>query len=120
MGAGFSAAGLAAICAGPRLVGPYVLHLFTAAYESLREAGRGGNQAALNCEIVRDMRIPVPPIAEQREIIDILHAELNRLEALSDEARHAMQLLAERRSSLVLAAVTGQIDVRELAPAEIA
>jgi type I restriction enzyme, S subunit len=62
-------------------------------------------------------RFPVPPLAEQREIVNFLSAETAKLDALADEAQKAIDLLQERRTALISAAVTGQIDVRKLAAA---
>jgi type I restriction enzyme S subunit len=50
---------------------------------------------------------------EQGHIIDCLHKETARLDALTTEATRAIALLKERRSALISAAVTGKIDVRE-------
>lgn len=41
-----------------------------------------------------------------------LSVEIGRLEALKVESERAIGLLRERRSALIAAAVTGQIDVR--------
>lgn len=38
-------------------------------YEVTRAVGRGGNQPALNGQKVRELMIPVPPVAEQDEIV---------------------------------------------------
>ena len=59
--------------------------------------------------------IPVPPVAEQDAIMRFLSDELTRFNALTAEARRAVDLLQERRTALISAAVTGQIDVRGLA-----
>jgi type I restriction enzyme S subunit len=49
-----------------------------------------------------------------------LDEESARFDKLINEARNAIALLQERRSALISAAVTGQIDVRGLAPKEAA
>jgi type I restriction enzyme S subunit len=103
---------LAAICPGSRIEGMYILYLLHAVYEWLREAGRGGNQAAMNCEILAALRIPLPPLTEQRVIVDFIEVETAKLDLLRAHAEHAVALLKERRSALIAAAVTGQIDVR--------
>jgi type I restriction enzyme S subunit len=53
---------------------------------------------------------------EQVTIAEFLAEETARLDALTDEARRAIDLLQERRSALISAAVTGQIDVRQEVP----
>lgn len=65
-------------------------------------------------ETMASLFIPLPPIEEQGEILNFLDAETARLDALAAEASRAIALLKERRSALIAAAVTGQIDVRSL------
>lgn len=104
---------LAAICTGQSLHDEYLVLLFQTAYESLREDGRGGQQAALNCQLLSAMRIPVPPPDEQNQIIQFIETELLHFRALEEDAVKAVSLLQERRSALISAAVTGKIDVRK-------
>lgn len=107
---------LAAVCPGDGIDSWYLLYTFHAMYEWLREAGRGGNQAAMNCEMLRSLRVPVPRVDEQTRIAASISAALEKIDALSCEAESAMELLQERRFALISAAVTGKIDVRGLVP----
>jgi restriction endonuclease S subunit len=63
--------------------------------------------------------IPVPPIGEQKVILLFLEHETAKLDALTAEAERAIELLQERRTALISAAVTGKIDVRGLAATEV-
>jgi type I restriction enzyme S subunit len=65
-----------------------------------------------------DFAVPLPPASEQSQIIAFVGVERTKLDGLTSEAEKAIQLLQERRSALISAAVTGKIDVRKLAPAE--
>lgn len=105
---------MAAVVTSPQLLNEYTHYLFQAMYDYLREWGRGGQQAALNCEILRSVQIPLPPISEQNEINKYLIKTNNSLDALIAEAKRAIELLQERRTALISAAVTGKIDVRGL------
>ena len=60
------------------------------------------------------MCVAKPPIREQRNIARFLDAESTRTDTLITEAQRATPLLPERRTALLTAAVTGQIDVREV------
>lgn len=111
---------LAAICPGPKIISEYILYLFQATYESLREDGRGGNQAAINCKMLTSLQIPVPPISEQKDIIAFLDNLTEQTNTLESQANKAIRLLQERRSALISAAVTGKIDVRNYTPKEAA
>jgi type I restriction enzyme S subunit len=62
------------------------------------------------------MLIAVPPTeVERRAIQDYIVAASAKLDALAVEAQRAIDLLQERRTALISAAVTGQIDVRAIA-----
>ncbi|MFM0684846.1 restriction endonuclease subunit S [Paraburkholderia strydomiana] len=68
----------------------------------------------------KQLRFFVPPLGEQSAIADFLGAETTKLDALKAEAERAIDLLRERRSTLIAAAVTGKIDVRNAVPQELA
>jgi type I restriction enzyme S subunit len=68
----------------------------------------------VNAEKYANLWLPVPPPSEQVVIMDKLAATTNDLDNLTAEAMRAINLLQERRSALISAAVTGQIDVRGL------
>lgn len=54
-----------------------------------------------------------PTLSEQQIISDYIYARLNRLDVLESKAVVQIQLLEERRTALISAAVTGKIDVRD-------
>jgi type I restriction enzyme S subunit len=60
--------------------------------------------------------VVLPPIAEQTALVQFIEAEMHKLDELLAEALGAISFLQERRAALISAAVTGQIDVRNLAP----
>ncbi len=64
--------------------------------------------------------IPIVPLTEQKLIAEYLDAETARLDALMLECEKAVSLLAEHRSALISAAVTGKIDVRQIKTTEAA
>ena len=69
-------------------------------------------QCNLNPTRYGQITIAIPPRAEQATIVDYLNIELAKLDTLTAEAQHAINLLQERRTALISGAVTGQIDVR--------
>ncbi|MOA63983.1 hypothetical protein D3C78_1898940 [compost metagenome] len=54
----------------------------------------------------------IPPRAEQLAISAYLDRETARIDTLLGKAERSIALLKERRSALITAAVTGQIDLR--------
>ena len=59
--------------------------------------------------------VPIPPPGEQAETVRFLSDELAEIQRLVGESKKSSEILQERRSTLISAAVTGQIDVRGLA-----
>ena len=55
--------------------------------------------------------LPLPPLAEQREIADHLDRETAKIDALIAKAERFIELAQERRAALITAAVTGQIEI---------
>jgi type I restriction enzyme S subunit len=72
----------------------------------------GSTFKRINVEEIRSFVMPSPPVKEQAEIAAYLERELNSFDTLTTEAQRAIDLLQERRTALISAAVTGQIDVR--------
>jgi type I restriction enzyme, S subunit len=67
-------------------------------------------------EDVRDALVPLPPLAEQHAILASIDEWMEEDMVLVSNAAHTIRLLSERRSALITAAVTGQIDVRGIVP----
>ena len=62
---------------------------------------------------VGDFWTPVPPVAEQHQIVAFIRRELANIDALVAKVRTAIDHLKEYRTALISAAVTGKIDVRK-------
>lgn len=76
----------------------------------------GSAQPKLTSEALMNLTIAIPPTPEERiAIAERIEHEEASLAPLIHEASRATDLLRERRSALITAAVTGQIDVRHLA-----
>ncbi|MGK7872306.1 MAG: restriction endonuclease subunit S [Xenococcaceae cyanobacterium] len=67
-------------------------------------------QANLSPSRYGDIKIALPPKSEQKEIISMIESERERTAELEKDLTHSITLLKERRSALITAAVTGQID----------
>lgn len=63
----------------------------------------------------RDIFMPLPPLAEQDEILDEVKSETAKIDRLRAVTEHSIMLLKERRGALIAAAVTGQLDIPEAA-----
>ena len=70
---------------------------------------------SVNARTIAALRIPVPPIEEQHRIVEYINEQTTRIDTLIAKAEEHIALAKERRSVLITAAVTGQIDVRTAA-----
>ena len=74
---------------------------------------QGATVESIEHSYLAQTMMPLPDIPEQTAIITFLEAELLKFDTLTAEAQRAIDLLQERRTALISAAVTGQIDVRQ-------
>lgn len=57
--------------------------------------------------------LPLPPLDEQRAIVAHVQTETKKLDALAEATERTITLLQERRSALISAAVTGELEIGE-------
>lgn len=79
--------------------------------DALSLASVGSTMDNLNANIIAALRIPVLPLTEQRKIVDWVDEATAKIDTLIAETAKCIELAQERRSALITAAVTGQIDV---------
>lgn len=100
----------------------WLRHVLDAAYDALRDdsGGGGSTKGAITCEQIGNFKVPLPPVDEQTAILSVLDWVPGRIDALGAQCERVIGLLQERRTALISAAVTGQIDVRGLVQTEVA
>ena len=64
---------------------------------------------------IEAFRMPLPSVDEQKAIVEHVDSETKRIDRLTELTTTSIDLLKKRRSALITAAVTGQIDLRESA-----
>ncbi len=97
---------------GPRLDPFFLLWCLRAMRSDL--LGRlaiGSTHKTIYVPDLQMLRIPLPPLAEQRAIVESIRVSNAAIDAAVDAIDRQLALLAERRDALITAAVTGQIDV---------
>ena len=82
-------------------------------YLSLVSVGATMNN--LNTGILKGVPILVPPVQEQRGILERIGRQSRALDAAIGRARHQVELIQEYRTTLIADVVTGKLDVREAA-----
>jgi type I restriction enzyme S subunit len=95
----------------------YMHHLFRSmpyitGYISSSKGVRVG-QWDLEVEQLRLFPVLCPPMKEQQTIAEYIGSETTLIDSLISKTEESINLLKEKRSALITAAVTGKIDVRE-------
>lgn len=85
---------------------------------NLNQYSTSAAQPGLSVEVIGNTKVPCPPPSEQIDIGAWIAQELSKIDATIETSDQLVTVLGERRSALISAAVTGQIDVRGLATEE--
>jgi type I restriction enzyme S subunit len=70
-------------------------------------------QPGVSVERLNILKIAYPSIEEQDKIAEVIKNQTDRFDKLTERCTRAIQILQERRTALISAAVTGKIDVRD-------
>jgi type I restriction enzyme S subunit len=99
------------------VIGRFASYVFNSAvYRAhMVRSAKVTTMTTIDQEAILGTPLVLPPIEEQAAIAAFLDTETSRVEDLKKEAARAIDLLKERRSALIAAAVTGKIDVRHVA-----
>lgn len=73
--------------------------------------GTSNSMVKISQEHISNWRTVLRPISEQQKIIDFIEKQTNKLDSLRQATERTIALLKERRSALIAAAVTGQIEI---------
>lgn len=101
---------------GPQVDARFVYWSMLRLYESAYYANHYGavSFVHLTGEKLREIELHLPSADEQRAIVAYLDEQTAKIDTLIVEAERFIELSKERRAALVTAAVTGQVDVREM------
>ncbi|WP_217175615.1 restriction endonuclease subunit S [Coraliomargarita akajimensis] len=88
----------------------------TSVFSQLEVGSLGAAVRGINIRDLKKAIIPYPPQSERNDIEAFLDIQLGKLDRLSVDCKRQIELLQERRTALISAAVTGKIDVRDWEP----
>ncbi len=99
---------------GDRLTSKYLMWTFRAMRSEIQSLMIGSTHKTIYQPTAAAFRVPVPPVDEQERITAYLDEQTAKIDTLIAETERFIELARERRSALITAAVTGQLDVREM------
>ena len=93
----------------------YLLYVLRSMDQEFQRLTMGSTHRTIYMPDVGQFSAPLPPIEEQREIVEFVRLETSKIDTLLSKVRNAIDRLMELRTALISAAVTGKIDVRDKA-----
>lgn len=105
-----------------KALGLYIFNYFKSLvfFQGIQQQVNTNTQGNVGVNDLKKIKVTLPNLTEQAEIIEYLAFETAKFTTLTTEANRVIDLLKERRTALISAAVTGQIDVRNLVSVESA
>lgn len=98
----------------PGTINPdYVWFWALGEYENTRDVGRGGNQPALNGRKVRALPVPLPPLAEQAEIVRRVEALFALADAIEARVKAATAKADKLPQAILSKAFKGELVTTE-------
>ncbi len=88
---------------------PYVKTFLAKSYEDMRRVASGGVQPNLNLGLIREMRVPLPPIDEQAEISAAIERLLSVQERLVQESEKSAIRSGQLRQAILKRAFEGKL-----------
>ena len=97
----------------------YLLKYIQSQKEIFVRAGQGGAQPNISQTVIKPWPIPVPPIAEQMKIVEILEEQFSRLDAALSSVRSVRVKAAQFSKSLLHAAFAGVLTGKDISAGQI-
>jgi type I restriction enzyme S subunit len=91
-----------------KVFGKWLFYYFDFHYSRLREVGGGTNQGALNCFLLKRLRLPLPRVERQKEVAGILDG----VEELDRRQRAALAAEEQLKKSLMHDLLTGRVRIK--------
>jgi len=89
----------------------FLYYCLEANKQNLIENSFGGTQPNINSETIRNQRIPIIPLAEQKEIVAYLDKRCKQIDQIITYRKAIIEKLEEYKKSLIYEAVTGKREI---------
>ena len=104
---------LQAFISTPSINNKFLCYIVLISRTYFERIGTTATLVYVNQQGFENMPTLLPPISEQLAIVEFLDIKIAELDLVCNRATQVISCLNERRSALIAAAVTGQIDVRD-------
>ncbi|EAI1901230.1 restriction endonuclease subunit S [Campylobacter jejuni] len=89
----------------------YLFYLFNRYKKELISMGSGGGQPNISQDIIKNIKIPLPPLKEQEQIANFLDEKCKKIDLLIEKTEKQIKLIKEYKITLTNQAVCGRINL---------
>ncbi|EII0700684.1 restriction endonuclease subunit S [Campylobacter lari] len=89
----------------------YLFFWFNGYKKELISMGSGGGQPNISQDIIKNLKIPLPPLKEQEQIANFLDKKCEKIDLLIEKTEKQIKLIKEYKTTLINQAVCGRIDL---------
>ncbi|HEF8013294.1 TPA: restriction endonuclease subunit S [Campylobacter jejuni] len=89
----------------------YLFYLFNRYKKELISMGSGGGQPNISQDIIKNLKIPLPPLKEQEQIANFLDEKCKKIDLLIEKTEKQIKLIKEYKITLTNQAVCGRINL---------
>lgn len=79
--------------------------------QNIIDLGSGGGQPNISQEIIRNLKIPLPPLEEQKAIAEYLDKKLAKIDLAIEKTQNQINLIKEYKTSLISESVCGRAKI---------
>ena len=99
------------LCESKYLNTRFVFYYFIAKRQDLISMAYGGGQPNISQDIIKNFKIPLPPLQEQKEIAEFLDSKVAQINSAIEKTKRQIELVKEYKNTLINEAVCGRIRV---------
>lgn len=89
----------------------YLFYLFNRYKKELISMGSGGGQPNISQDIIKNLKIPLPPLKEQEQIAQFLDSKISKIDKIIEKTKKQIKLIKEYKNTLINQAICGRINL---------
>lgn len=99
------------LCESKYLNTRFVFYYFIAKRQDLISMAYGGGQPNISQDIIKNFKIPLPPLQEQKQIANFLDEKCEKINSVIEKTKKQIELVKEYKNTLINEAVCGRINL---------
>lgn len=97
------------LCESKYLNTRFVFYYFVAKRQDLISMAYGGGQPNISQDIIKNFKIPLPPLQEQKQIANFLDKKCEKINSAIEKTKRQIKLIKEYKNTLINEAVCGRV-----------